>query len=186
MKMSELPPELKDRMTMAAQKLAMANITASIANGYLEDAFDDFRAVGIMHRDVKFKAGCAVDYFDKFNSCVKWFFELSEGDTYGRALCEDYEILQDACDGYMRAGVRVSAYDAWNNDDLRQDDIYLCRVEGAKDTDVMLLRWQGRQWLTYCASQYGSGWVALNPGVKVAEVVKRIGKGDIDPMERKK
>lgn len=176
----------RDLATVMAQKLAMAYITASISNGYLEDSIEDMRKLGVLHRDVKQKANFAKSFFDNYNHSVMWFFDLAQGRRVGNAICEDYQVLQDACDRYMMSGIRLSAHEAWNNPDAREEGRYLCRVDGAKGTDIMLLEWKNRQWLTYVSSTVGAGWLALTPGVKVVEVVKRINAGDINPMEKTK
>lgn len=176
--------ERNDKATIMAQKLAMAYITGSIANGYLEDSFELMRSLGVMLHDVKQKANLTTDYFDKFNHNINWFFRLGDKGAFGKDLCEDYSVLQEACDQYMLSGIRLSAYKAWNSDEWRQEARYLCRVEGARDTDIMLLEWRNRQWLMYVNSTVAAGWLTLTPGIKVVEVVKRINKGDTDPMRK--
>lgn len=168
-----------DLATVMAQKLAMAYITASISNGYLEDCFDDMKKLRVFHRDIKQKATFAKGYFDNYNKSVMWFFDLAQGRRVGNAICEDYQVLQDSCDRYMMSGIHLSAYDTWNNEDARSEGRYVCRVSGAKDTNVLLLEWRNRQWLTYVCGQYADGWVAISPKVKVVEVVNRINAGDV-------
>lgn len=168
--------ERLDTATIMAQRLAMAYITASIANGYLEESIDDMKKLNIFHYDVKRKASMAKGFFDNFDGCMKWFFDIANSKTVGANICNDYSALQESCDRFMMAGIHLSPYQTWNNDDARAEDRYLCRVDGAKDTDIMILKWKNRQWLMYVNSTVGAGWMALSPSVRVTEVVDRIAK----------
>lgn len=171
---------LEERSRDAAKKIAMGYLAASIGNAYLEDAVDDLKAIGMYRHEVKKRMNDAMHYFDMFNATVKWVFTAAGDASVGRQLTDDYEILKESCDRFMGADVRVSVRQAWDSDDLRQPDLYLCRVSGAAGTPYMVMRWTDRRiWLVYTASGYGGGWQAL-PGVKVERVIERLSRADAD------
>lgn len=172
--MEQVSQEKLDRTQDMAKMLAMSYITASISVGYLDNSIDAMKDIGVFRREVKHRINHAQHYFDFYNQGVKWVFNECGADAK-ELLCDDMAVLQEACDRFMNAGVRVGAYRAWNDDNLRQDGEYLCRVDGANNTDSMFLRWEqlSRVWQMYVASNYGSGWQALAPGIKVTEVYYR-------------
>lgn len=170
---------IEEHSAMAAKKIAMCYLTASIANGYLEGAVDELRATSLLRHELKRRINNAVHYFDLFFGTVKWVFTAAGNADTSRLIINDYEVLQEACDRFMGADVRIAARQAWASDDLRQPDLYLCRVEGAEGCTHMVLRWtEQRQWLMYIASRYGGGWQGLLPGVRVQSVVERVRHAD--------
>jgi len=58
--------------------------------------------------------------------------------------------------------------------------IYLCKVKGLKETDQMVLKWDGNFWYRYHIeySAYNDkteGWFGLDKGIDVVKVIKRLG-----------
>ena len=141
----------------------------------MQDGVDLLHKLNLYRHEVKRRISMAEDYFNKYNQCTKWLFDYCEDDAKA-LLCGDLEVLRDACDHFMGATVRTTEYRYCNDENLRQKGEYLCRVEGAKDAHTLVLRWDNwsRQWQQYNASQYGAGWVALMPGVKVVEVLQTV------------
>lgn len=175
----------EEHCDMAARQIAMSFLTATVANGYLESAVDELTKARLFKHEVKRRINYAIGYFDHYVGSIKWVFSAAGGGDVGRQLIEDYEVLQEACDRFMRADVRLTAREVWESDDLRQPDIYLCRVEGAGECSHMVLRWtERRQWLMYMASQYGGGWQGLLPGVRVMKVVERVSHADDDEKSK--
>ena len=167
--------EQHDRTQDMAKRMAMAYITASISEGYLQEAVDELKTLRLYRHEVKHRIGMAEDFFSHYDQSIKWIFDYCGTDVKG-LLCDDYDVLKEACDRFMNASVRMTEYRYCNSVELRQTGEYLCRVEGLKDLHTAVLRWDAkiRQWLHYVPSQYGSAWQALIPGCRITEVLQTV------------
>lgn len=130
-----------------SQLIAMSYLTAAIANAYLEEGVDIMKKLGVFRHEVKQKMNLSIDFFDKFNASIKWIFGEKVEKDVGDQICQDYEILKDACDRYMQSGIRASARRAWNNDSIRINGLYLVYTVGSIVPTV--LRWNNGCWTQY-------------------------------------
>ena len=157
-----------------AQRMAMAYLIHSIGNGYLEEALDMLKSAGLYMHSLKHYGESAVRAFDLFHNEMKKLFISPESDEVGRQIIEDYEVLKDVCDRFMGAGVRVSAQEDWNDENLRREGVYVCEVEGIGDLTLALMKWENRQWQQQAIGNGMAGWVRAMPEVRVTKVVMRM------------
>ena len=174
--------EQHDHAQDMAKRMAMAYLAVSVSNCYMQEGVDELKKLGLYRHEVKQRIGNAERYFDFYNQCIKWIFEYCGGDAKAQ-LNDDYDVLKEACDKFMGAEVRMTAYRYNNNDDLREEGDYLCRVTGVRLVDQLLLHWENRQWSVYSLSTVSDGWVPLKGGVRVVEVLKRIHKHQGDETQ---
>ncbi len=154
--------------------VSMAYLMGTVFQGYSEDAIDIMEKYKLVHKKIKTTSNNLVQSFDVYDKAVSALINTQDAKLQ---LCNDWEIFQETCDKFMNADVRVSCYDAWNDDKLRREGEYLCRVEGVANATHLALRWQDGKWLQYSPIPPDEGWVGFS--AKVSEVAYRVkGGGD--------
>ena len=162
-----------DNVHDMAKRMAMAYITATVSNCYMQEGVDELKKLGLYKHEVKYRVGMAEKFYGNYNQSIKWIFDFCGGDAKAQ-LSDDYDILKEACDNFMGAKVRMTAYRFNNDDNIREVGNYLCKVSGVTHIDKMLLHWEQRQWSVYSLTTVSDGWVPIKAGVKVDEVLERV------------
>lgn len=169
-------PRLKEFVDSGKSKMvsvytSMAYLLHSVANEYVEESLDIMEEYDLVHKKLKTRSINLSTAFELYNKTVSGMINgHDKAEEAGRELCKDYDVFKETCDRFMLAGVRLKGIEAWNRDDLREDGLYLCEVQGAKDASTLLLRWKGKKWLQYDPAE---GWRSLTPA-SVTEVVERV------------
>lgn len=89
-----------------AKRISLAYILFSVANSYCEEANDRLAEYDLVHKKIKTTANNLMQSFDAYDKVLRTLIhpesECNVNHTdVGGQLCEDYDIIKNACDEFM-------------------------------------------------------------------------------------